>query len=413
MSFLHRLSSLFGLGDDTEDTDIDLTSDDPEESVPEVSKPRQDVAEAAQPAGIDPEMKGRIFEDVLTVFNAALPDFLQRSIDPAAQRRAMAESIDRSLDRYLDAVGAEAERRAEARMQASITRTKEDSEKLQARIHELEKLNEKSTDTRLSAERRYRALSDRVADLEQQLADSEAEREQLDLEKRSLMNKIKVSEVQGNAAPDELVQELEQLRRRVSDFEKSSELNKGIYDDLQSQLKEAQERAEALAAELEEEKSGSTDLAAELETEKARAAELAAQLDKEKARTADLAARVDDNAGLAEELSQLQENVAKVEDVIARKDEKITRLKAANKKLRDDLANANGEIEMLRRAEGTSLFAASADNPEDDFECPDWFVSEPDATAAIPRPQMPEFGYQEPPKKPKAPENDAQLSLFE
>lgn len=406
MSFFQKLSSFFGLGDSAEDQDIDLTSDDPEEGADEQPCVSTKVAAPQTAVGIDPEMKGRIFEEVLTVFNATLPDFLQRSIDPAAQRRAMAESIDRSLDRYLDAVGAEAERRAEARLHASITESKEEAAQMRTRIQQLEKQNEKTTDNRLSAERRYRALSDRVSDLEQQLADAEAEREQLDLEKRSLMNKLKVSEIQGNAAPEEVVAEVERLRQRVADFENSSEVNKGIFDDLQSQLKEASARAdsESLRADSERERA---------DNEHARAEAFAKELDDEKTKSDALRKQLDENTGLASELAELQATVGKVEEIIAKKDEKISRLKAANKKLRDDLVNANGEITMLRNAEGTSLFAAADNNPEDDFECPEWFASEPDPCASIPRPQMPEFGYQEPPRKPKAPENDAQLSLFE
>ena len=45
---------------------------------------------------------------------------------------------------------------------------------------------------------------------------------------------------------------------------------------------------------------------------------------------------------------------------------------------------------------------------------PDWFVSEPPPGEVTPAASSPtlQFGYQEPPRKPRKPENDAQLSLF-
>ncbi len=48
---------------------------------------------------------------------------------------------------------------------------------------------------------------------------------------------------------------------------------------------------------------------------------------------------------------------------------------------------------------------------EDDFECPDWFVSQPAPGEGSLRTSEEPFGYT-PPARKHTPENDAQLSLF-
>ncbi len=48
---------------------------------------------------------------------------------------------------------------------------------------------------------------------------------------------------------------------------------------------------------------------------------------------------------------------------------------------------------------------------EDDFECPDWFVSQPAPGEGSLRVSDEPFGYTPPVRKP-TPENDAQLLLF-
>ena len=133
---------------------------------------------------------------------------------------------------------------------------------------------------------------------------------------------------------------------------------------------------------------------------------------------------------IADSVVELQAQMTQVEEIIRKRDERIARLKAANKQLKDRIAELE---EVAKRAveRDDGLFnlppePSDADKKnkqildaevlsamEDDFECPDWFVSEPAPGETSPLlASDSEFGYQEPPKKPKKPENDAQLSLF-
>ncbi len=68
---------------------------------------------------------------------------------------------------------------------------------------------------RASADRQKRTFNERIRDLERQLAAAMAEKEQYDFEVKSLMNKLKVQQVQQSD-----VQELDELRTRLADANK-------------------------------------------------------------------------------------------------------------------------------------------------------------------------------------------------
>ena len=66
---------------------------------------------------------------------------------------------------------------------------------------------------------------------------------------------------------------------------------------------------------------------------------------------------------LLEEVTEMQAQFAQVETMIRKRDERIEKLKSANKRLRDEVAAVK---EQLAAVEGPNLFgyAASADKPK-------------------------------------------------
>ncbi|MDE6156514.1 MAG: hypothetical protein K2F78_00025, partial [Muribaculaceae bacterium] len=132
---------------------------------------------------------------------------------------------------------------------------------------------------------------------------------------------------------------------------------------------------------------------------------------------------------IVDSVAQIQLQMGQVEELIRKRDERIEKLKNTNRRLREQLAESEKALDAARRADqglftvdNSDRVEAVADKSisrdalsaiEDEFECPDWFVSEPAPGEVSPLLQSDsEFGYQEPPKKPRKPENDAQLSLF-
>lgn len=430
MGFADALKRLFNINtdDDAGETEISsatLLGDDPE-ATENVTAAAPEVA-ADSSLEIDPAMKTQIFEGVLTVFNATLPDFLRRSIDPEAQRQALADSLDSSIAQYLDSLAERADRRAAARLRSAADQAKAESERLRSRMEAVETEKSHLREQQLSADRRRRALDDRVRDLEGQLAKAEADGEQLRLENQSLVNKLKVADIQPavidelNARIKELTDENAGLRQqtgsdaldaanaRIADFESGAELNKSMISQLESRLAEE--------ARLRDEEARLKDEEAKLKEEAlADLAKVRDELARTRTRLADAKAELDEASKIGEAVAKMQERIEGVQDVIRKRDEKIARLRAANKRLKDNLAEMEANFKNRMQVAPAGLFALDNDDTidkiEDDFQCPEWFVSEPEPGTPIIKSELDDFGYQEPPKKPRPPENEAQLSLF-
>lgn len=445
MSFISGIKRAFGFGADYEENDdvdtvVHIGSSDNEveqTSVEPVAATQSDVTAPV----IDPDIKARIFEGAVAVFNEALPDFLQRSVDPELQRKRLAEALDKGVDEYLNNLMRSAEIYAEGRLRSAADSSRRESERLRSEMENLEHQRTALREQQLSADRRRRALADRVTDLEAQLAKSDAEREQFELENRSLLNKLKVADIQPSVV-DEMAKEIESLRKQLRDgapapepvpapelqarFEESVKARQEAEDSLAKARQEAAEAVDArekAARALEDcrtQQQMQQQMYDDLQSQFAAERESVQKLQKEKAEA----------VKIADSVVELQAQMTQVEEIIRKRDERIARLRAANKQLKDRVAELE---ETARRAveQDNGLFnlppelaPAVKENKqildaevltamEDDFECPDWFVSEPAPGETSPLlASDSEFGYQEPPKKPKKPENDAQLSLF-
>ena len=318
-------------------------------------------------------------------------------------------------------------------------------------MENLEQQRSALREQQLSADRRRRALADRVTDLEAQLAKSDAEREQFELENRSLLNKLKVADIQPSVV-EEMSKEIESLRKQLRegttpDAVPASELQVKLDEALKARdeavqkLADVQVEADGMIAKARAEAAGAAaacekaerafeDCRTQQQMQQQMYNDLQSQLAAERETVRKLQQEKAEAVKIADSVVELQAQMTQVEEIIRKRDERIARLKAANKQLKDRIAELE---EVAKRAveRDDGLFnlppePSDADKKnkqildaevlsamEDDFECPDWFVSEPAPGETSPLlASDSEFGYQEPPKKPKKPENDAQLSLF-
>lgn len=449
MSLFNNIKRALGFGSDGEEFDdmpdgedvvshIGETENEPEaahtetlaEPAPELRRPE-----------IDPAMKSRIFEYTVAVFNEALPDFLKQSVDADVQRRRLAEGLDKGINSYLDSLMTQADTYAEARLKSAADAAHSESERLRKEMDSLEQQRSTLREQKLSADRRHRALSDRVKDLEAQLASADAEREQLDLEKRSLMNKLKVADIQPGMV-EEMAAEIESLKARLEaegkqhdgTLAQDNEALRNENDSLKSQIEEAHvasekawEQANEARAAAEKSEAEVADLRTQQEAVQSMYNDLQSRLGQEKEAREKAESQLQEARAMTEGLNEIQEQMTKVEGIIRKRDEKIARLRASNKKLREQVVSLEETLRnTIPHDDGLFAMADEGDKADDgpfsadamsameeDFECPDWFVSEPAPGETSPLlASDADFGYQEPPRKPRKPENDAQLSLF-
>ncbi|MDE5629792.1 MAG: hypothetical protein K2I69_09570 [Muribaculaceae bacterium] len=440
MSFSSAVRRLFGFGDSEDDEIIENYMSESDESVdeqvPEANATSTDVPQLAPLPTIDPEMKARIFDGVLAIFNEALPDFISKSIDPAAQRARLLAALDKSADEYLTNLVAEAERHAESKLRASSDAAHREADKLKEQMQQLEQQRQSLREQQLSADRRRRALADRVNDLESRIASAEAEREQYQLENKSLLNKLKVADIQPGVV-DQLTQEIEQLKAQLQAGNSADTGNKEV-ESLKEQLAEALQKTEesekrvielqneitTLNNEADSTRAANENLKEQQTMGQAMYNDLQTKLAEEREKTRGLEAELDEANQIISSVTEMQKRLEQVSELIAKRDERIEKLKNTNKKLREEIGRLKecvsagafgGLFDMADQAvEPDTKKAISPEMAaiEEEFECPDWFVSEPPPGENPLRPQNTEFGYVEPPKKPKHHDNDAQLSLF-
>ena len=433
MSFFDAFKRALGFGPDPDLISDSDTVDDPDvvaESA-DASEPRKEAEDSSAdtPAApsVDPDIKARIFDGAVAVFNEALPSFLRDTVDAGAQSKKLAEALDKGLDEYLTNLMSVAEQYAEARLKGAADTARRDAEKLRADMQLIEQQRVSLREQQLSADRRRRALSDRVTDLEQQLANAEAEREQYELENRSLLNKLRVADVTGatvaeGAVPAVATAELKEARTALAEAKSAAEQAEATAGEFRRNAEESMRRAEAAEKEL-------ADARNREEMTLAMYNDLQNTLVGEKAERRRLEESLAEAKTIVDSVAQLQLQMGQVEELIRKRDERIEKLKSTNKRLREQLAEKEKALEAVHRADrGLFNIDAEADEAvvrhtavksedlgqiEDEFECPDWFVSEPPPGEVSPLLQSDvEFGYQEPPRTPRKPENDAQLSLF-
>lgn len=217
MSFFQSLKRMLGLDDDYDEIGIDATvspRNSLQQSGSNESTPVDSVSEQneTQPARSLPT--DLIFEHVVEVFNSALPDFLARSVDPAAQRKLLFDTLDESIKKQILDLTEEAVRESSARWQNERKKLMEEIDLQKDKTQKAEDSESDAKNRQLSAERQKRALNERIHDLEAQIARLEAEHEQFELENKSLINKIRVNSIQ-EGDNDALRQEIAELKTKL------------------------------------------------------------------------------------------------------------------------------------------------------------------------------------------------------
>ncbi len=365
MSFFKNIKRSLGFGGETDD---ELYADSPDtfdnEAETMSAGRRSDHHGEAAPIENpepDPQMVAAIFDHVIATFNEALPSFIRESVDPEAQRRKLYEGLDASLREYISALGADARRRSEARFAAEQSEMRAEMDGLKAKAKEIEQQRFDIKQQQLSADRQKRALSDRVHDLEAQIVALEADREQLDLENKSLLNKLKVASIHENDA-DAMREQISDLQRQLLEQRNAAVASDTAVPDnsaeLADELEETKAELAATKTALDESKAALAEakaafdeavakeaLSREMVTDlQRRAAEAREELDRRDSECKALQASLDESRALNDEVVAMSEQMDKIEQAVEKRDKLIEKLRADVSALKEENSSLRATI---------------------------------------------------------------------
>ncbi len=355
MSFFSKLKHALGFGDDLAD---ELMSDTEEEVA-------QSQAATGNDAGSDtgehddsefsPQVRSRIFDHVVAVFNGAMPDFIRNSVDTNAQSEYIYNTLDESIKQYFDTFEVSLRQRMERAQQQHDQELNAEIERLRSESKKIDNDRSAIKERQLSADRQKRALTDRVHELEQQLAALDAEREQLQLENKSMLNKLKVAQIQGSD---------EQLQLKCHELEqKAAELtaqNDNLAKD-NARLHEAMDKqadmhaiSEAMMGDLRQSAAKARE---ELNSRNAEYDAAVKELEQTRGRLAEAELLVAEAGAVNEQLAVL---VAELD----KRESRINKLKKDRAELRRQLDAARAESDAAKAVQPTTAYGNDTAAPE-------------------------------------------------
>ena len=211
-----------------------------------------DNADDRQSDAVEAEVRcpEAIFTKVVAIFNESLPPFIRENIDSEKQCKYIHEALDASMKEYIAKLDEAAELRIKQIWENDRNALHREMESLKEKAKRIEDSNNEQKEQKLSAERQKRALSERVHDLEKQIDTFQAEKEQFELENKSLVNKLRAMSIEGEDM-EKLRNDNDALRNEIRALKEQSP--KGIVpavdQETLKQLDELRQLAEQLKAE--------------------------------------------------------------------------------------------------------------------------------------------------------------------
>ena len=217
-------------------------------------KPAQESgkSEDAPVAPTSNEVSEQLLSEVIAIVNRNLPPFVVDNLDVEAERKSIGEALKPSVDAFMKQVKDE----SAADRQTDKTAIAELQEKVK------------------TTEAQRRAVLAKYNDMQNKVANLEAEREQFELENKSLLNKIKVMKVKAGDTDfsdiDEAVASIDSSKKELEsltqEYQTKMEITNALISELRAdaatksdevkklnqQLADAQQRNDELAKQVEQ-----------------------------------------------------------------------------------------------------------------------------------------------------------------
>lgn len=377
MAFFRKLRAAFGFGDDESEEELNekflpyeaqhrtpyinpFKKEEEEERIME-SQGEEDIAVSSGATvvkdGVD-ELPIEMYNGVLSIINSTIPTFVRECLDVEAEKRAIAKALGPHIKGAIEKARKQIEENAQRKWDSERAEMSARVEQAELAGKEAAERAEQDRAKVMSADAQRKAVTERCRTLENRVAELEAEREQFDLENKSLINKVKVAQVHADDAAH-YREEAEDLRKQIAELkEKSaSEVNAEVESRWSDEVARLQQEIAAKDADID------TLTKKEQET----ATELAAVREElnEALATLDIA-------------NEVQMQVDKLSDQIKTRDAKIAEMReqwnkkeAEAAKSYNDVNNANLDLKLkydLLRAEAQKLRDAVADADKDKEE---------------------------------------------
>lgn len=377
MAFFRKLRAAFGFGDDESEEELNekflpyeaqhrtpyinpFKKEEEEERIME-SQGEEDIAVSSGAAvvkdGVD-ELPIEMYNGVLSIINSTIPTFVRECLDVEAEKRAIAKALGPHIKGAIEKARKQIEENAQRKWDNERAEMSARVEQAELAGKEAAERAEQDRAKVMSADAQRKAVTERCRTLENRVAELEAEREQFDLENKSLINKVKVAQVHADDAAH-YREEAEDLRKQIAELkEKSaSEVNAEVESRWSDEVARLQQEIAAKDADID------TLTKKEQET----ATELAAVREElnEALATLDIA-------------NEVQMQVDKLSDQIKARDAKITEMReqwnkkeAEAAKSYNEVNNANLDLKLkydLLKAEAQKLrdAVANADKDKED-----------------------------------------------
>lgn len=187
-----------------------------------------------------------LLDKMAELINESIPELVRQSIDKEAEKRNIYNHLLAPFADYIRFIYEKIQTEGSSQWKQDEIRLKGQVKELNDYIRELAAKQEEFQSQYLSAERQKRALGERVHELEMRIVTFEAEKEQSDMEKSALNNKLKVAAVQEKNKADELSALQEEKSRLEQELVKMQQADSAFPEKLQ----EAAQRADELQQQL-------------------------------------------------------------------------------------------------------------------------------------------------------------------
>lgn len=210
------------------------------------------IEEKQTEVSIDKLLDESIMSKILDVLNSGLPDHIKKFIDLDAEKQYVRQSFGKAFEEYTEKVKKEIESATKSQWQADRINLEQQSISLGNQLSESKSKNEELRNRISQLDRQKASLKEQLEQAENKAATAEAEREQYQLECKSLMNKLKVSSINENAL-NTAKEENETLQKENNELKAELLRIKSLsLSEKENSTKETEERIAALQKELEQ-----------------------------------------------------------------------------------------------------------------------------------------------------------------